>query len=367
MKRNLPTVLVALLTFVLIQPAGAQISVGGDDFLALIGSSQALADTFNTDTGITVDVGSAGENQTWDFSALNPAGPSSGTRAYLDPADTPFAADFPSANLVLAFFAIVDTVETEFYEYNFVDASGLTELGGGLVVSDTSYFEEVDVQRTVDLPVSYNSTWVDRSVDTTSFGQSVVITRDSVANTIDAWGSLSIPVGTFDVLRIRSNDVSISDSYFNDILIQSDTSRSIEYQWLSKDNFVLLSVRSPEGVTDPDFSTAQGISVVTTIGTTSIDSPGLETASLMTVFPNPSNAVVMIDLEPTSRSSATVEVYNVLGQSVRTVASFAEGQERSVVVWDGNDSSGKRVAAGSYFIRVVSAGTADSKRVVMVD
>ncbi|MCX6835720.1 MAG: T9SS type A sorting domain-containing protein [candidate division Zixibacteria bacterium] len=75
--------------------------------------------------------------------------------------------------------------------------------------------------------------------------------------------------------------------------------------------------------------------------------------SLAQNYPNPFNATTRIVFSLPRKAVATLTVYNLLGQRVRTLVGdmFSAGEHE--VVWNGTDDSGADVASGVYFYRLV--------------
>lgn len=88
---------------------------------------------------------------------------------------------------------------------------------------------------------------------------------------------------------------------------------------------------------------------------TSVDTKTVEEA--VSVYPNPSNGVVTLDLQGKLAQKASVEVYNALGQLVMT-KSFEEGTGKFEVDLTGN-------ASGVYTIKLVADGQVVTKRVIL--
>ena len=65
-------------------------------------------------------------------------------------------------------------------------------------------------------------------------------------------------------------------------------------------------------------------------------------------------------------SSVNLAVYDAAGRKVRVLADrrFDAGEGR--VVWDGRDDGGKPLSSGIYFVRMVSSGETDARKVVLL-
>jgi hypothetical protein len=88
--------------------------------------------------------------------------------------------------------------------------------------------------------------------------------------------------------------------------------------------------------------------------------------SLSQNYPNPFNATTRIVFSLPRKAEATLAVYNVLGQQVRTLTEgvFSAGEHEAV--WDGTDESGAEVASGVYFYRLVSETQRIARKMVLL-
>ena len=77
--------------------------------------------------------------------------------------------------------------------------------------------------------------------------------------------------------------------------------------------------------------------------------------ALMQNYPNPFNPYTDIRYQiADTRSSvrATLKIYNILGQEVKTLIDELKEQGYYSVTWDGQDNNGKEVSSGFYFYRL---------------
>jgi len=88
---------------------------------------------------------------------------------------------------------------------------------------------------------------------------------------------------------------------------------------------------------------------------------------LVSVYPNPFNPAAGINYELAGDGQrVTLEVFNVLGQRVRTLVEGARPPGRYTAMWDGRDDYGIRVGAGVYFCRFRAGGVEESRRLVLI-
>ena len=82
--------------------------------------------------------------------------------------------------------------------------------------------------------------------------------------------------------------------------------------------------------------------------------------------PNPASGPVQLAFTLPGATDVDVEVLDLQGRVVRTVAHGALAAGRHTVTWDGTDAEGCLAAPGVYFARVRAAGETATRRVVRV-
>jgi len=83
-------------------------------------------------------------------------------------------------------------------------------------------------------------------------------------------------------------------------------------------------------------------------------------------YPNPFNPTTEISFSLPASSKVEISIYNLLGQSVRTVIDEQMPAGNHTVTWDGRNSSGGTVASGVYFYRVQTQFGAETKKMIML-
>lgn len=73
-------------------------------------------------------------------------------------------------------------------------------------------------------------------------------------------------------------------------------------------------------------------------------------------FPTPSNPSTTIPFVLPEPSHVTIEVFDILGRRVRTLINEDLPSGPASVRWDGTNNSGRSVASGVYFYRMVALG-----------
>ena len=81
-----------------------------------------------------------------------------------------------------------------------------------------------------------------------------------------------------------------------------------------------------------------------------------EAFALANNYPNPFNPATTIKYALPEASSVTLEIYNVVGQVVRTLVADHQNAGRYVVQWDATNESGHSLSSGIYFYRLEAGG-----------
>lgn len=82
--------------------------------------------------------------------------------------------------------------------------------------------------------------------------------------------------------------------------------------------------------------------------------------------PNPFNPSTVIEFNLSIPAEVTLEVLNVLGQRVSTLASGPRPPGTYTVVWDGQDDRGAQLASGVYFYRLQAGARQEVKKLVLL-
>lgn len=82
--------------------------------------------------------------------------------------------------------------------------------------------------------------------------------------------------------------------------------------------------------------------------------------------PNPFNPATRIAFDLPSRETASLRVFDVRGREVRTLVRETLPQGRYEYIWDGTDNSGRPVASGVYFYRVVAGDQSATRKMTLV-
>lgn len=83
-------------------------------------------------------------------------------------------------------------------------------------------------------------------------------------------------------------------------------------------------------------------------------------------YPNPFNPATTISYALEKSGNVELEVYNLLGQKIKTLFSGSQKAGNHQIDWDGTDRSGRFVSSGLYFYRLETESSAEVKKMMLV-
>lgn len=341
-----------------------QVTVTSGDLLGVIGKISVLES--DTTDFVNVSPGPAGENQIWDFS-LTVMQSEEISIEFIEPQDSPYPDAFPNANFVQFFQFPEDTLE--FYVFYEIDPAFIHILGIAFMAD--SLFVEQEEEDVAPLPLTYGTSWESVISDTLAFEGFMIITKDSTYSEVDAFGTIHVPAGSFESLRIRDNNTEYSQIFIDGILVSSDTTTRIEYEWITKDNFLAANMESQDGEMEPNFTVAQGFERLKSLTPTSIvDKQNLISPTgfeLYQNYPNPFNPETVIKYQTSLTKNIRIDVYDLNGRWVTTLIDRQKSAGSYFTFWNGKNSDGLDVASGVYFYTLNIAGKkVQSRKMVLI-
>jgi hypothetical protein len=293
----------------------AQITIRDGD-MPMVNNTFSLSTT--TDI-LDLDPELTGLNYSWDFSTLVPQ--SQRIDTFFSVSATPFVYQLFFSNIFLypnhkASYAIrgqdlgVPQVSiSEVYTYFKNSTSAFDNVGFGSTINGIpSSTQNNPVDRVYQFPMIYGASHSSNSefeISVPSFGHYGQTLDRAV--TIDGWGSLTLPNGTFNVLRVKSILNKVDTTYFDLLVFGTTITRpeEIEYKWMGNSKGVpLLKIITNAGVVtqieyqdDPLF-----VQVVT-------ENKKMEQ---ITIFPNPVKNYLGVDFIANTAGNLKVNLKDML-------------------------------------------------------
>lgn len=295
------------------------------------------------DTNFQTPLLAPGTDLSWDFSGIH--GQRIDTLAPIDPATTTHGAGFPDANLAFG------TTSSAVYFSN--TTSGYVALGLGGILPQLNVDIEIaysDPDTMALFPMNYgDSRTADAygvlydNIDIPTLGATDVKVSESVfrTQTVDAWGTVTTPHDSYDVLRVQEYEIKIDSAFimvFGFEIYQEDYSQfdtTYRYTFYTNDptiKFPLLEVKY-NNIAD----TILEAKWITFIADQTSDLT-LEDSKI-TIFPNPSSDRINIS---TQEEISSVKLFNAQGKAL------LKSQSKSIDI--------SSLPAAMYFIEVQTTG-----------
>ncbi len=246
--------------------------------------------------GGSFDPGSAGGNQNWDFSDVQPV--ISATSAVVDATTTPFTSDFPEANI-----AYVNIPATGTYSYHQLTTSEMFYVG---VVMDSDINHFPDSKKEMQFPFSYNDVYTDTYFYIFPSELMLIHERGTITVTADAWGSVKTPAGSYNsTLRLKEEEIYTDSVWNTGGTLMSVTTHSLtNYNWYTADShYPVLSIEvTDEGASSMAYATQTG---------------GIEDNPLLsqiTIWPNPVDDMIEVKLSDAVTDKMEIEIVSTTGQ-----------------------------------------------------
>jgi hypothetical protein len=281
----------------------------------------SVNDTIRISTALNFDFydfEETGENYIWDFSELESIGQRVDT--FMAVTETPifywpfflFSADLASP--LISDSPIPESPLTDVYNFYSNESDGYKDLGFAATLFSIPLpfkFESPDIL--YDFPMNFGD--VDSSESGFNFGLdgfgNILVDRKRV-NTVDGWGTLITPFGTYEVLRIKSDVTEYDSIYIDSISIGIPVHRDYtEYKWLAKGQKVPLLIVS----TSLLGMVVDYVDSLSTI-TTNLNSHNALAGRDVIIFPNPGSDFINIKLDDSVRGKVTITFVDLQGRVI---------------------------------------------------
>lgn len=88
--------------------------------------------------------------------------------------------------------------------------------------------------------------------------------------------------------------------------------------------------------------------------------------ALQPAYPNPAQGLATISFQLPAKNKVRLEVYNIVGQRIRTLADRELEAGRHSLSWDGRDDMGRQVSNGIYFYRLEAGQVRLTNKLVII-
>jgi hypothetical protein len=140
------------------------------------------------------------------------------------------------------------------------------------------------------------------------------------------------------------------------------TDNALVSEYNTKGNNTILVIVAPEG--DELFTYTGSFEIADVIIANSTEKVDLVTPvnfSLSAAYPNPFNPSTTVTLTLPEAGNVTVQVYNLMGQSVATLANGYMDARTYTLTWNGSN-----VASGMYIVKAETAGMVSTQKLMLL-
>jgi hypothetical protein len=305
-------------------------------------------------SAVTFDPSATGGNANWNITSYNFSDDEYNS-TYVTPSSTPFAAEFPTANIATAQGVDPDISYTYFRSAgNGLYLLGIATNAGG---SETILVPDNEVL-VIPFPMTMGTGWssVYRLTYEAVPGFSVT-NVDSSRIEIQAWGTMTTPLWTESCLKALNH--SFNASYLNGQQ-QGPTTERWSYAWFTLNPSRTVDFDN-QSATGPNYTNGElTYSVSGTTHTPSQRGPVAESFKLSQNYPNPFNPTTNLPVELAKSAKVDVTIYNEMGQVVQSMNFDLSAGQHDLPI------DGSAWSTGNYFAKVTAGSEAQTTRMVLV-
>ena len=338
----------------------AQITVTDADLISI---GDVIYQAYDTVPASSISVGNTGPSQIWDFSTLQVQ--KYDTTEFIDPAGTPFVTYHPTANLCIEDDGEYIYINKNMQGLSFVGFDniqypqlvlplpltyGLNIIVGPIVIMDSVFANPGFISHSLAPAISLNPLY--NQVDSIN-----IFIESSTEFNVDAYGDVIIPMGTFDALRLKTDDVTAQDILLYcsstitgngswHLMPDSDIETTSSYSWWTNDPLVKfplvqMDIDSLGAIAEVNFMHSPATSSVSDLSTINFK-----------IYPIPSSNKLTIDAQNDELTS--LELVDLTG---KVILKKEFTQSTSLDVLD--------IAKGMYFLDLKTAEGKFTKQIII--
>ncbi len=387
MKSSLTLLIIAGLAFAMFATAQTSVLYNADLYaVGTVFTNRVVKDAL-------FDPGPAGSGS-WDFTSYIDGDTSSFTSLAYDAGIPHIGECAVTPNYILYYSGTTDTSEVEGWGFSYVDPGYIDGLGlfGTMDIDGGSDYELLTINDTYthanEFPIDYLDSWT----ETIEGGGSVKVDlltinynfEDTNWYNADGYGTIILPTGTYDALRVKKRHWR--HSWSTHWLFGFDkVERRVSYLWFCTDLGTAVTFAGPidstGGQPDSTFTTGDLTLQVFNHSLQITEHVARPELFALSAYPNPFNSAVNIAIDGVGDGSPvpiSVEIYDVNGreiaqlsvgeglrpsrssQTTKTGGSETAPLRNGEVIWTPAPS----LASGVYLVRATVGGETSSRRVV---
>ena len=217
-----------------------------------------------------------------------------------------------------------------------------------------------------------NDLAIDRGADRTSAGDDILYycTRAGGGNNQDGiWRIDDINSFFPDTMRVITEEALFPTIGDNNVSFRStfafDAAGNIVFMENANEHIFFISPPG-QGATNSFTTTSNDtfdVSVPVSVAESGESVPA--DYRLLGNYPNPFNPSTTIRYTLAGSSEVTLAIYNLRGESVRTLVNGFQAAGEQSAVWNGKDDAGEAVASGVYVVRLLAGPFSDARKITL--
>lgn len=358
--KNLSPLLLLLCSLFASPPILAQIRFTTSDVLNMyavgkgqrqIGPNDSVTFTMN------VGVASASQAQTWSLPTTQY--PDTFLFTNVTPSSTPYGKDFPLATHAQRFSEVDTFLSFTGYDYIRIANDSLVFIGSALTSNffgtDTTEYDSIP-QFIFKMPLILGTVLTSRD---SSYNDPGDYTITNSTTTFDAFGTITLPNGSFQCLR--STEVNVDENHVGAFVTRDTT---VGLSWVTEEGHIadVTAVNNSQtsgNIYVNELSVTELVSVTTGVPDRQTTAPN--TFALLQNFPNPFNPSTTFSFSLPSKSPVSLKVFDALGREVSVVLSEELPAGNYSRQWNAAD-----LPSGMYFYRLQAGTFTETKKLLLL-
>jgi hypothetical protein len=295
-----------------------------------------------------INPGSAGGNQTWDFSDVTSDGTS--ILYAISPAQTPYGDYYPDANIAFNYN------NEEAYSFALTSPSEFLNLGTASIQNSMEviiYYS--DPAKLMEFPFAFNDTYDDSFYGSFSSGTLEVHQSGTITSVADGWGNITTPFGNYNsVLRVKTQRTQIDSAWMGGNFVYSSTTNYIDFEWYDPDIAMpvfSIAITESAGVTD-----TSGTYLTTPQSITELNNR----SNNIMAFPNPATDFVTVVFNADNTNPLTITITDVSGRTIWHMEKEISLTGRQSIIVPLNN-----IKTGLYFVNINDGKTVKSRKLII--
>lgn len=155
-------------------------------------------------------------------------------------------------------------------------------------------------------------------------------------------------------IPLQENHIEVGNGIVAKLIFSDKSKVKLEPTTVAKQEGIsLVSTDAKEISYDTDFSMVTGRILPTSY-------------SVAQNYPNPFNASTVIRYSLPEQARVKIEIYNILGQKVKTLVDEVQTAGYKTVEWNGTNAQNRTVASGVYFYKINTGKYSEVKQMTML-